>query len=147
MTEGSGTPAGEPYDWYQRAQEFVRGGNASAAAQLLEHAIAAEPQAASIRELYSRALFDAQRFREAVESFTMLVDLVPDDDYARFGLGMALWRLQEFTQAADQLAAAVTMRPENTAYANALKQVRATQRARAEAGLPADGPLPPREGA
>jgi predicted Zn-dependent protease len=142
--EYSGAPAGEPYDWYMRAQALVDSGNAEAAAQLLAHAIAAEPSAASVRELYSRALFDSRRFGEAAESFAILVDLAPADDYARFGLGMSLWRLQEFTTAVDQLAAAVAMKPDNASYQRALGQVRATLRARAEAGLPSDGPLPPR---
>jgi predicted Zn-dependent protease len=142
--EYSGAPAGEPYDWYMRAQALVDSGNAEAAAQLLAHAIAAEPSAASVRELYSRALFDSRRFGEAAESFAILVDLAPADDYARFGLGMSLWRLQEFTTAVDQLAAAVAMKPDNASYQRALGQVRATLRARAQAGLPSDGPLPPR---
>jgi predicted Zn-dependent protease len=142
--EHSGAPAGEPYDWYMRAQALVDSGNAAAAAQLLAHAIAAEPAAASIRELYSRALFDSRRFDESAQSFAVLVDLAPADDYARFGLGMSLWRLQEFTAAVDQLAAAVAMKPDNVSYQRALVQVRATLKARAQAGLPADGPLPPR---
>lgn len=145
MSQHAGAPAGEPYDWYRRASELVERGDMAAAAQLLEHAIVAEPTAASIRELFSRALFDARRFREAAHSFSVLVELAPDDDYARFGLGMSLWRLQEFSQAADQLAAAVAMRPDSAGYQQALAQVRATQRARAEAGLPADGPLARRE--
>jgi predicted Zn-dependent protease len=142
--EHSGAPAGQPYDWYERAQSLVDTGNSEAAAQLLAHAIAAEPSAASVRELYSRALFDSRRFRESADSFAVLVGLAPDDDYARFGLGMSLWRLQEFTTAVDQLAAAVAMKPDNAAYQRALGQVRATLKARAEAGLPSDGPLPPR---
>lgn len=145
MSEPSpGTPAGEPYDWFVRAQGLIATGDVDAAASLLRHAVAAEPTAASIRELLARALFDAKRFEDAIVEFTALVDLAPDDDYARFGLGMALWRRQEFTAAADQLAMAVAMRPDMKAYVDALTQVRATQRARAEAGLPADGPLPPR---
>ena len=37
---------------------------------------------------------------------------------------------------------AVVMRPDRPEYDKALKQVRATLRARAEAGLPEEGPVP-----
>ena len=140
----SGLPAGEPYDWFVRAQELMAAGDFFAAAQLLSHAVAAEPTAASLRELHARALFDAGQYLAAHNEFKTLTQVAPDDDYARFGLGMSLWRMQMFTEAAIQLQAAVAMKPTSKAYQDALKQVQATQRARAEAGLPADGPLPPR---
>lgn len=120
-------------------------GNHAAAAQILRHAVDVDPDSAMLRELLARACFDAGEYDTAAIHFALLVHRQPDDDYARFGWGMALWRQQEFTGAADQLAAAVAMRPEQRAYSQALTQVRATLRARAEAGLPANGPLPRRE--
>lgn len=135
MPDGVLAPAGEAYDWYHRGRTLLEQGNAAAAAELLAWAARAEPDAASIREAWARALFDARRFPEAEREFRVLVDLVPDDDYARFGLGLALWRLRQFPEAAEHLAMAVVMRPDRAEYARALAQVRATIAARAEAGM------------
>ena len=135
MPSGVLAPAGEAYDWYRRGTALLAGGAAAAAAELLAWAVRAEPDAASIREARARALFDARRFDEAEREFRALITLVPDDDYARFGLGLALWRLRRFPQAAEHLALAAVMRPERVEYGRALAQVRATLAARAEAGL------------
>ena len=64
-------------------------------------AAARSPRPHSIRETWARALFDARRYEEAAREFRVLVDLAPDDDYARFGLGLALWRLRQFPEAAE----------------------------------------------
>lgn len=135
MPAGMLAPAGEAYDWYRRGTELLAQGNAAAAAELLAWAARAEPDAASIREAWARSLFDAGRFAEAEREFRILADLVPDDDYARFGLGLALWRLRQFPEAAEHLAMATVMRPDRAEYGRALTQVRATLAARAEAGL------------
>jgi len=132
-------PEGEPYDWYRRGTALLGEGSPAAAAELLAWAVDEEPSAASIREAYARALFDARRYDEAVAEFAVLCDLVPDDDYAHFGYGMALWRLRRFYEASQQLAMASVMRPDRHEYASALRQVRATLAARAEAGLQRDG--------
>ncbi|MGD9956951.1 MAG: tetratricopeptide repeat protein [Candidatus Nanopelagicales bacterium] len=135
MPEGVLAPAGDAYDWYRRGSALLEQGNAAAAAELLAWAARAEPEAASIREAWARALFDARRFPDAEREFRVLVDLVPDDDYARFGLGLTLWRLRQFPEAAEHLAMASVMRPDRPEYARALGQVRATIAARAEAGM------------
>ncbi len=135
LPEGVLAPAGEAYDWYRRGTALLTGGDAAAAAELLAWAARAEPDAASIREAWARALFDARRFDEAAREFRTLIALAPDDDYARFGLGLALWRLRRFPEAAEHLAMAAVMRPDRLEYGRALTQVRATLAARAEAGL------------
>ncbi len=139
-----GPPAGDAYDWYRRGTALLDSGNAAAAAELLSWVVRAEPAAASVRESFARALFDARRFDEAAREFEVLVDLVPDDDYAQFGLGLSLWRLGRFRTSADHLAMASVMRPDRAEYSSALRQVRATLAAREEAGLPPD--LQPGEG-
>jgi len=134
-TERPDPPAGDAYDWFRRGCALLDGGNPAAAAHLLAWAAAEEPAAHSIREALARALFDARRFGEAAQEFEVLIELAPDDDYARFGLGMSLWRLRQFPRAADHLAMAVAMRPDRPEYPAALRQVRATLAAREEAGL------------
>ncbi len=128
-------PSGDPYDWYVRGRALLEEGHPAAAAELLAWAAAEEPAARSIREALARALFDARRFQEAADEFGAIVDVAPDEDYAQFGLGLSLWRLRRFPEAADHLAMAAVMRPDRAEYSAALRQVRATLAARADAGL------------
>lgn len=108
---------------------------------MLSHLIAEQPDSTHARELLAQAFFDAKRWDAALEQFAALAEDRPDDDYARYGMGMTLWRLWRFTEAVEQLQLAAVMRPESKAYDVALRQVRATLKARAEAGYPLDGPL------
>ena len=54
----------------------------------------------------------------------------PSDDYANFGLGLALARTGDPAAAAEYLALAAAMRPDAAHYTEALRSVRATLRAR-----------------
>lgn len=130
--EPSAAPAGEVYDWYRRGMSLLESGDAAAAAQLLERASARAPESASALEALARALFDAGRFVDAEQAFDRLVLLDPGSDYARFGLGLALTRLDRFPEAVDHLALAAAMRPRRE-YTQALTEARATLRYRAEA--------------
>jgi len=138
MTEGvdgtperpPGGPAGDVYDWFQRGVKLLQEGSPAAAAALLERAAHAEPESRSIREALARAQFNSRRYAEAAESFRRIVAANPAEDYAYFGLGMALWRTGDMEAAQESLAIAVAMRPDLKHYASALRQVRATLRAR-----------------
>ena len=141
MSDASGLPAGDPYDWFVRSRDLHAEGSAAAAAELLAHAVEQEPQARSLREAWARALFDARRYDDASREFLTLTEQAPDDHYAHFGAGLALWRLQRFSSAAEHLSIAVAMRPGRREYVHALGQVRATMAARAAADLPMDGAL------
>ncbi|MGH8867230.1 MAG: tetratricopeptide repeat protein [Actinomycetes bacterium] len=122
-------PGGEVYDWYTRGLEMLDGGDAAAAAHLLAHASEAEPDARSIREALARAQFVSRQYAAAADNFGRIVEEIPSDDYARFGLGLSLSRLGEYEAAVEHLALAVAMRPEKKDYVNALRGARATLRA------------------
>jgi Flp pilus assembly protein TadD len=132
----SGSSGGDTYDLYQRGLDLLSRGSAAAAAQLLARANTAEPGSRSVLEALARAQFDAHRYGDAAESFRQIVDASPADDYARFGLGLSLARTGNPRGAAEHLALAAAMRPDLRHYADALRGVRATLRARREAGLP-----------
>ncbi len=129
---GASPPGGEVYDWYRRGLDLLENGDAAAAAQLLSRAVAAQPQARSAREALGRAQFDAGRYAEAATTFEAIVVDDPADDYARFGLGLALTRIGRFAAAVEHLALAAAMRPDLRHYAAALRGARATLRARGE---------------
>jgi Flp pilus assembly protein TadD len=108
-------------------------GSAAAAAQLLERAAEAEPGSRSVLEALGRAQFDTGRYAAAAASFRQIVEASPSDDYAHFGLGLALARGGNPAAAAEHLALAAAMRPELRHYTDALQGVRATLRARSRA--------------
>jgi len=109
-------------------------GSPAAAAQVLQRASAAEPGSRSVREALARAQFDAGRYEEAADNFRVIVEASPSDDYANFGLGLALARTGDPAAAAEYLALAAAMRPDDPHYTEALRSVRATLRARKTAG-------------
>jgi Flp pilus assembly protein TadD len=128
--ESGGQPSGEVYDWYVRAMQLLEGGNPEAAASLLAHARAEEPSSTSVLEALARAVFDARRYAESAALFGELIEVNPDNDYARFGLGLARMRMGDVTGAVEQLALAVAMRPGSKEYDQALRAARATLRLR-----------------
>jgi len=123
-------PEGDPHVWYQRGLELLSRGSPAAAAQILQRAAAAEPGSRSVREALARAQFDAKRYTEAADNFRLIVEASPADDYAHFGLGLSLARSGNPASAAEYLALAVAMRPDNRHYTNALLAVRATLHSR-----------------
>ena len=123
-------PSGGVYEWYQRGLDLLTTGSPAAAVQLLQRAADAEPGSRSIREALARAQFGARRFADAADSFRSIVEDNPSEDYALFGLGLALSRLGDFESAVEHLALAVAMRPDNKHYASALRHARATLNAR-----------------
>src|SRR5215813_356136 len=119
----------DTYALYRRGLDLLGRGSPAAAAQLLERAAAAEPESRSILEALGRAQFDTRRYEAAVGSFRRIVDASPSDDYAQFGLGLALARTGDHGEAAEHLALAAAMRPDLQHYTEALRSVRATLRA------------------
>ena len=128
----TGQPDGGPYEWYQRGLGLLADGHPEAAATLLARAAAVEPRSRGVREALARAHFDAGRYGAAMESFAELIAANPTDDYAQFGLGLAASRAGDLERAAEHLALAVAMRPDQHHYARALRSVRARRGAIAE---------------
>lgn len=126
-----GAPSGDVYEWYRRGTALLAQGHPGAARQLLTRAALAEPGSSAIRESLARAQFDAGEYRAALESFRELALADPADDYAQFGWGLAAARTGDFEESAVHLALAVAMRPESAHYRAALRQTRATLKARA----------------
>jgi Flp pilus assembly protein TadD len=123
-------PGDDTYALYQRGLELLGRGSPAAAAQLLERAAAAEPESRSVLEALARAQFDTGKYRAAAGNFRRIVEASPTDDYAQFGLGLALARTGDPAAAAEHLALAAAMRPDLRHYTDALRGVRATLRAR-----------------
>jgi tetratricopeptide (TPR) repeat protein len=121
------------YDWMQRGLALLAAGHAAAAAELLEHAVRAEPGTPAVREALARAQFDAGRYQAAGVNFTWLVQHDPTDHYAHYGAGLAAQRTQDPARAVELLALAAAMRPDLRHYRQALAAARATVAARRSA--------------
>lgn len=120
----------DTHQLYKRGLDLLGRGSPAAAAQILERAAAAEPRSKSVREALARAQFDAGQYAEAADNFRVIVEASPSDDYANFGLGLALARTGDHAAAAEYLALAAAMRPDAAHYTEALRSVRATLRAK-----------------
>jgi predicted Zn-dependent protease len=120
----------DTYALYQRGLDLLGRGSAAAAAQLLARAAAAEPESRSVLEALGRAQFGAGRYDAAAGSFRQIVAASPSDDYAQFGLGLALARAGNPGAAAEHLALAAAMRPDLPHYTDALRDVRSALRSR-----------------
>ena len=130
----TGTDAGpdEVHAWYTRGLELLGNGSPAAAAQVLQRAAAAVPEARSIREALARAQFDTGQYDKAATNFRAIIEASPAEDYAYFGLGLSLSRAGQHAAAVEYLALAAAMRPVKH-YTEALRQVRATLEARKRA--------------
>jgi len=128
--DGDDTEPGDVHSWYTSGLDLLRKGSPAAAAQVLQRAANAEPGSLSVREALARAQFDTGQYEAAAANFRTIVEVSPTDDYAHFGLGLALARSGEHEAAAEYLALAAAMRPDRKPYTDALHQVRATLRSR-----------------
>ena len=128
--DGGETDPVDVHSWYTSGLDLLRKGSPAAAAQVLQRAANAEPGSLSVREALARAQFDTGRYEAAAANFAAIVEASPTDDYAHFGLGLALARRGEHEAAAEYLALAAAMRPDRKPYTDALRQVRATLKSR-----------------
>ena len=108
----TGAPEGDAYEWFHRAKRLLSEGNPDAAVVLLERVQRTDATPA-VAETLGRALFEARRYDEAIDVLTELVEQSPNDDYAHYALGMALWRRQQFPSARDHLSMAFVMKQQN----------------------------------
>lgn len=128
--ETARTDPADVHAWYTTGMALLGRGSPAAAAQVLQRAANAEPGSRAVREALARAQFDTGQYAAAAANFRVIVEASPADDYAHFGLGLALARVGDHAGAAEYLALAVAMRPDRKHYTDALRQVRATLKAR-----------------
>jgi Flp pilus assembly protein TadD len=111
-----GDAVNDVYDLYQQGRALLESRDFAAAAVPLRKARDLEPDKASIREALGRALFGAQRYREAAAEFDAVACAAPTDDYAHFCLGRALQQLGRHREACRPLAIAACLRPDRPEY-------------------------------
>jgi Flp pilus assembly protein TadD len=104
------------YDLYQRGCALLGHGDHMAAIVPLTRARDVEPDKASIREALGRALFHAQRYRDAAAEFEAIAERTPTNDYALFCLGRSMQLMGRHREARQPLALACSLRPERADY-------------------------------
>jgi Flp pilus assembly protein TadD len=128
------------YEAFREGSRLLASQNVHAAVIPLERARDLEPGQASVREALGRAYYRTGRFTKAGEEFAAAVELEPVNDYAHFGLGLALLKQGDRVGARRHLKLAVAMRPHQPDYRNALDKVIADDTADDFADEPADAP-------
>jgi Flp pilus assembly protein TadD len=112
------------YDLFTRGTRLLEDGDFHAATVPLARARDLEPDKTSIREALGRALFRSQRYEQAAEEFSAVVDRAPTNDFALFCLGRSLQLLGRHKEARHPLALASNLRPERRDYAKYRDQAR-----------------------
>jgi tetratricopeptide (TPR) repeat protein len=112
--------AHDAYEAFRDGRDLLASGNPHAAVVALERARALEPEKASVRETLARAYYRTRRYDAAAAEFAIVVDLDPVNDYAHFGLGLALRQTADLVGARRHLRIAAAMRPDNDDYSRAL---------------------------
>ena len=107
---------GNAYEDYRSGCRLLESGDHHAAILPLSRARDFDPGKASVREALGRALFGAQRYREAAAEFEAVVEISPVNDYALFCLGRSLQKLGQHSDACQPLAIAACLRPERDDY-------------------------------
>lgn len=107
----------EVYELFKNGTELLEAGDFHAATVPLGRARDLDPDKDSIHEAYGRALFGANRYREAAEEFEAIVAHAPTDHYALFCLGRSLQRLGRHAEARAPLAQASRLQPDRRDYA------------------------------
>src|SRR3954447_19147386 len=104
------------YDLFQRGKALLEGGDFHAATVPLSRARDLDPDKTSIREALGRALFHAQRYREAAEEFEKIADSRPTDDFALFCWGRSLQLLGRHREARASRGPGGAGRPRASAH-------------------------------
>jgi Flp pilus assembly protein TadD len=113
----------DAYDAYRDGRDLLSSGNPHAAVVALERARTLEPDKSSVRETLARAYYRSARYDAAAAEFATVVELDPVNDYAHFGLGLALIRTGDVTGARRHLRIATVMRPDRDDYQRALAEL------------------------
>lgn len=116
------------YELYRQGCARLRDGNPGGAAELLELAVAEEPDSASLREALARAYLALRHLTQAREEFEAALVLHPTDDYAHFGVGCCYERQGRLAEAAKFYKLAHALAPKDD-YQQALERVEARGRA------------------
>ena len=100
---------------YRVAYDLLARRAASEALEVIEPALAAEPDNTGLRILRAWAFMIRVQLERAEAELTRLVDERPDDDWVRFALGRSLERQSKYAEALPhlRLAAAMSGDPEH----------------------------------
>lgn len=99
----------EAYAEFRRAQDFLDSGRPSDAARIVEPVVEAKPGSTAALELLARAYFGSAQLSRAEATLRRLVELAPDDGWARFALARALERQGRGEEAVEHFRIAAAL--------------------------------------
>lgn len=110
------------YEDFAQGMRHLEEGRFDEAIRCLERARDEEPRKGSIREALGRARFRAGDFPLAAAEFEAALACDPTNDYAHFGLGLALARMGQRGRAIGHLKLACALDPANAIYRRYLER-------------------------
>ncbi|RJQ52336.1 MAG: hypothetical protein C4521_10705 [Actinobacteria bacterium] len=108
------------YALLQKGRHLLETNNPAQAAHVLERAHRLEPDKQSILEPLAIATYNFGRYEQALDYFSMLVELNPSNSYAHFGLGLSLKKTGSMARARGHLKMACAMEPGSELFKLAL---------------------------
>jgi len=108
-TGAFGAAADRPEDAYRRAWDLLADRDPRTALDLLEPALAQDPDNTGLRSLRAWAYLLRAQLGRAEDDLRVLVEHGPDDVWARHALGRALERQDRLTEALPHLRLAAAM--------------------------------------
>ena len=109
MTSVRPLTADELYDEFRRAQDFLASGQPTRAARIIEPVVEAAPEHRAALELLGRAYFESAQLGRAEATLRRLVDVCPDDGWARHALARTLERAGRGDEAAEHRRVATAL--------------------------------------
>jgi Flp pilus assembly protein TadD len=101
--------ADELYDEFRRAEDFLASGQPTHAARIIAPVVDAVPDHRAALELLARAYFESAQLGRAETTLRSLVELVPDDGWARHALARTLERAGRADEAAGHRRVAAAL--------------------------------------
>lgn len=97
------------YREFRRAEFLFEMNQPAEAARVLAPVVAAEPEHTGALELYARALSASAQLRRAEQALRELLDLRPDDGWARYAIARTLERQSKDGEAQSQRRLALAL--------------------------------------
>lgn len=112
----------EAYYHYKTGKNLSKKKNFLKAIMHFEKAKAIEPEKGSIRESLARAYYNCGFYVSAKKNFKKAIEIDATNDFAHYGLSMALIKIGRIKKAKGHIRIALSMKPKSEKYKKLAKK-------------------------